>query len=163
MKKDEEFMRCAIDLANKGVDENAGGPFGAVIVKDGEIVGEGFNQVTSTNDPTAHAEIVAIRRACEISIRINSKAAQFTLRASRVRCVSARSTGRVPKKFSSPRRAKMRRKPVLTTNLSTANSAKILPKDVSKPLIFCATKVGACLRGGNKKLTKSNIKICRLL
>ena len=65
MKKDEEFMHRAIALANEGVDENAGGPFGAVIVKNGEIVGEGFNQVTSTNDPTAHAEIVAIRRACE--------------------------------------------------------------------------------------------------
>ncbi len=62
---DEKFMRRAISLAQQGIDENAGGPFGAVIVKNGEIVGEGFNQVTSTNDPTAHAEIVAIRRACE--------------------------------------------------------------------------------------------------
>jgi tRNA(Arg) A34 adenosine deaminase TadA len=44
---------------------NAGGPFGAIVVKDGEIISEGFNQVTSTNDPTAHAEVVAIRRACE--------------------------------------------------------------------------------------------------
>lgn len=58
-------MRRAIDLAQKGIDKNAGGPFGAVIVKNGEIVGEGFNEVTSTNDPTAHAEVVAIRRACK--------------------------------------------------------------------------------------------------
>ena len=62
---DEKFMRRAIALAREGIDRNAGGPFGAVIVKDGEIVGEGCNQVTSTNDPTAHAEVVAIRRACE--------------------------------------------------------------------------------------------------
>ena len=47
------------------MDANAGGPFGCVIAKDGEIVGEGCNSVTSTNDPTAHAEIVAIREACQ--------------------------------------------------------------------------------------------------
>ena len=58
-------MRRAIFLAEQGMNKKAGGPFGAVIVKDGEIIAEGFNQVTSTNDPTAHAEVVAIRRACE--------------------------------------------------------------------------------------------------
>jgi tRNA(Arg) A34 adenosine deaminase TadA len=61
----EQFMRRAISLAQQGIDGNAGGPFGAVIVKNGEIVGEGNNRVTSTNDPTAHAEVVAIRKACE--------------------------------------------------------------------------------------------------
>lgn len=60
----KKFMQRAIDLAQKGVDSNAGGPFGAVVVKDGEIVGEGCNSVTSTNDPTAHAEVIAIRQAC---------------------------------------------------------------------------------------------------
>jgi tRNA(Arg) A34 adenosine deaminase TadA len=60
----EAFMRRAIELAQDGVDANDGGPFGAVVVKDGRIVGEGCNRVTSTNDPTAHAEIVAIRAAC---------------------------------------------------------------------------------------------------
>jgi tRNA(Arg) A34 adenosine deaminase TadA len=63
-EKDEYFMRRAIALAQNGIDSNAGGPFGAVVVKNGEIVGEGYNRVTSTNDPTAHAEIVAIRNAC---------------------------------------------------------------------------------------------------
>jgi guanine deaminase len=63
-KQDEEFMRRAIGLAQNGVDGNAGGPFGAVVVRNGEIVGDGCNQVTSTNDPTAHAEVVAIRNAC---------------------------------------------------------------------------------------------------
>ena len=58
-------MLKAIRLAQNGIDSNAGGPFGAVVVKDGKIVGEGFNKVTSTNDPTAHAEVVAIRNACE--------------------------------------------------------------------------------------------------
>ena len=63
-KNDEIFMRRAIELAQIGVDKGAGGPFGAVVVKNGEIVGEGYNRVTSTNDPTAHAEVVAIRNAC---------------------------------------------------------------------------------------------------
>lgn len=64
-EKDGKFMRRAIELAREGMEKGAGGPFGAVIVKDGEIVGEGYNCVTSTNDPTAHAEVVAIRAACQ--------------------------------------------------------------------------------------------------
>ena len=57
-------MRHAIALSRRGMEGGAGGPFGAVVVKDGRVVAEGWNQVTSTNDPTAHAEVVAIRRAC---------------------------------------------------------------------------------------------------
>ncbi|NKE43952.1 nucleoside deaminase [Roseomonas frigidaquae] len=61
---DEDFMRHAIALSRRGMEGGAGGPFGAVVVLEGRVVAEGWNQVTSTNDPTAHAEIVAIRRAC---------------------------------------------------------------------------------------------------
>jgi guanine deaminase len=61
---DEDFMQRALDLALECVGANKGGPFGAVIVRSGKIVAEGWNEVTSTNDPTAHAEVVAIRRAC---------------------------------------------------------------------------------------------------
>jgi guanine deaminase len=60
----EKFMQRALDIATERMRANKGGPFGAVIVRDGEIVAEGWNEVTSTNDPTAHAEVVAIRRAC---------------------------------------------------------------------------------------------------
>jgi len=60
----EKFMTRAIELARAGADQNIGGPFGCVIVSDGEIVGEGNNRVTSDLDPTAHAEVVAIREAC---------------------------------------------------------------------------------------------------
>ncbi len=65
MSNHEFFMRRAIELAQSGIDQNAGGPFGTVIVKDGKIIAEAHNEVTSTNDPTAHAEVMAIRRACK--------------------------------------------------------------------------------------------------
>lgn len=58
-------MRRALELAAACVGEQSGGPFGAVILKGGEVIAEGQNLVTVTGDPTAHAEIVAIRRACE--------------------------------------------------------------------------------------------------
>jgi guanine deaminase len=58
-------MRRAIELSRVHMEAGEGGPFGAVVVKDGQIVGEGWNRVTSTYDPTAHAEVVAIRLACE--------------------------------------------------------------------------------------------------
>lgn len=61
----KKIIKRAIELSKKGMDAGAGGPFGAVVVKDEEIIAEGYNGVTSSNDPTAHAEIVAIRRACE--------------------------------------------------------------------------------------------------
>lgn len=61
----DHFMREAIRCSAHGMDNNEGGPFGAIVVKDGEIVGRGNNRVTSTNDPTAHAEVVAIRDACQ--------------------------------------------------------------------------------------------------
>jgi len=57
-------MKEAISLSEKGVQDNEGGPFGCIIVKDNKIIGRGNNKVTSTNDPTAHAEIIAIREAC---------------------------------------------------------------------------------------------------
>jgi guanine deaminase len=61
----EEALRAAIRAAIDGVNSGAGGPFGAVVVRGDEIIGRGCNSVTSTNDPTAHAEIVAIRAACK--------------------------------------------------------------------------------------------------
>lgn len=63
--QDYEFMQAAIQLARNGMNNNEGGPFGAIVVKDGQIIGRGNNRVTSSNDPTAHAEVVAIRDACQ--------------------------------------------------------------------------------------------------
>jgi guanine deaminase len=62
--KDRQFLGAAVALSKRHMAEGAGGPFGAVIVKDDSIIAEGWNQVTSSHDPTAHAEVVAIRRAC---------------------------------------------------------------------------------------------------
>lgn len=62
---DNEHMQHAIELARKGMSNNEGGPFGAIVIKDGKIIGRGNNKVTSTNDPTAHAEVTAIRDACK--------------------------------------------------------------------------------------------------
>jgi tRNA(Arg) A34 adenosine deaminase TadA len=64
MSTREEFMQRAIELARKGMLAGDGGPFGAVIVRDGEIIGEGWNRVRADNDPTAHGEVSAIRDAC---------------------------------------------------------------------------------------------------
>jgi guanine deaminase len=69
----KSFMARAIQLSVENVRQGTGGPFGAVIVREGSIVAEGVNSVTSTNDPTAHAEIVVIRAAC-------SKLGNFSLR-----------------------------------------------------------------------------------
>jgi guanine deaminase len=65
MGSKEEFMAEAIRLSIETMRNNTGGPFGAVVVKDGKILSRGFNKVIATNDPTAHAEVVAIREACK--------------------------------------------------------------------------------------------------
>ena len=75
MQSDEDFMRHAIALSRRAMEGGAGGPFGAIVVQDGKVVSEGWNQVTSTNDPTAHAEVVAIRRACSALGRFDLRGA----------------------------------------------------------------------------------------
>lgn len=60
-----EYMKIAKELADENLQTNAGGPFGACVVKNGQIIGKGSNHVLANNDPTAHAEIMAIRDACK--------------------------------------------------------------------------------------------------
>jgi guanine deaminase len=64
-ENEKKFLEKAIELSRQGMEQENGGPFGCIIVIGDEIVGEGYNMVTLTNDPTAHAEIVAIRQACK--------------------------------------------------------------------------------------------------
>jgi len=65
MDRDQAFMARAIQLALENVRSGRGGPFGAVVVKDDKVIAEAANQVTASNDPTAHAEVLAIRQACQ--------------------------------------------------------------------------------------------------
>jgi guanine deaminase len=65
MEPREEFVALTIAIALRGVESGDGGPFGAAVVRGDDVLAEGWNQVTSSNDPTAHAEIVAVRAACE--------------------------------------------------------------------------------------------------
>lgn len=67
MSSDRLFLARAVELALHNADSGAGGPFGAVVVRDGRIIGEGCNQVVPRRDPTAHAEVMAIRAACAAS------------------------------------------------------------------------------------------------
>ena len=62
----KKFMKAAVSAAAEGLRLGKGGPFGAIVVKDGKIIATGCNHVTSTNDPTAHAEVMAIREACRV-------------------------------------------------------------------------------------------------
>ena len=64
MQTPKFFMKRAVDLSHSQMRAGLGGPFGAVVVRNGRVIAEGYNQVTSANDPTAHAEVVAIRAAC---------------------------------------------------------------------------------------------------
>src|SRR5665213_2392054 len=66
MQSNPEFMQQAIALATENVVSGRGGPFGAVVVKDGKVIATGVNLVTALNDPTAHAEVTAIRNACQL-------------------------------------------------------------------------------------------------
>lgn len=66
MNNTEQWMREAIELSLQKMQSGCGGPFGAVIVRAGKVIARGWNQVTSANDPTAHAEVVAIRQACQV-------------------------------------------------------------------------------------------------
>lgn len=64
MKEHQRYLKMAVEEASSGIRNREGGPFGAIIVRDGQVIGKGHNCVLSSNDPTAHAEIIAIRQAC---------------------------------------------------------------------------------------------------
>ncbi|WP_256218373.1 nucleoside deaminase [Bacillus sp. MUM 116] len=85
--KQQDFMKKAIDLVNENERHNHGTPFGAVVVKDSQIVGTGVNEVLATNDPTNHAEIQAVREACKKLNSINLSDCEFMQSLNRARFV----------------------------------------------------------------------------
>ncbi len=86
----ETFMQRAIELSNENVGLSEGGPFGCVIVQEGKIIAEGVNEVTKLNDPTAHAEVQAIRKACHLTKSFNlSQAVLYTSCEPCPMCLSA--------------------------------------------------------------------------
>ncbi len=102
----ETFMRRAIALAHEGLEKGRGGPFGAVVVHTGRIVGEGCNCVTSTCDPTAHAEVMAIRAACAALGRFDLRGCEvYTSCEPCPMCLSALYWARVDRVFYANDRA----------------------------------------------------------
>ncbi len=96
----EEFMKLAIEKSKYGMENNFGGSFGAVIVKDNEIIADGFNIVTSSNDPTAHAEVTVIRKACEKMKTFNLEGCElYTSCEPRPMCLSAIYWARIKKVY----------------------------------------------------------------
>jgi pyrimidine deaminase RibD-like protein len=120
MSDDETFLRAAIDLSRRRMGAGFGGPFGAIVVRGGKIVAEGFNQVTSANDPTAHAEVSAIRAACTVL-------KTFSL-AGCTLYTSCEPTGRASIASSTPTPAPTPRSSASTTITSTANSTSRSPR-----------------------------------
>ena len=116
-------MQRALDIALERMRANKGGPFGAVIVRDGEIVAEGWNEVTSTNDPTAHAEVVAIRRACAALNTFNLSDCDIYASCEPCpMCLGAIYWGRFPARSTSPTPGSKLPKSVSMTSSSTRKS-----------------------------------------
>lgn len=94
------FIQRAIELSIGNVNQCEGGPFGCVIVQDGKIIAEGVNEVTKLNDPTAHAEVQAIRKACEKVGNFNlTKAVLYTSCEPCPMCLSAIYWARIPEVY----------------------------------------------------------------
>ena len=106
--EEKKFLGRAVELSKQGMESGQGGPFGCVVVKNGQIIGEGNNKVTSSNDPTAHAEVVAIREACK-KLGATSWMAVISIQvASLVPCALALFTGQDPGESSMPTPARKR-------------------------------------------------------
>lgn len=129
-------MLRAIELSRNNMRAGAGGPFGAVIVKDGKIIGEGWNKVTSTNDPTAHAEVSAIRDACANLKNFELAGAEiYTSCEPCPMCLSAIYWARISKIYYGNTR-----KDAADINFDDDFLYKEIPKDISErmvPMIQC--------------------------
>ena len=122
------FMARAIQLAIENVRSGQGGPFGAVVVKDGNIIAEGANSVTATNDPTAHAEVLAIRQACQkLGLFELKNCDLYTSCEPCPMCLGAIYWARLARVSTSAAWRRMPLKPDLTTLSSIARSINRTP------------------------------------
>jgi len=118
----EELMRVAIALSIENVRTGRGGPFAAVVAKDGALIGRGVNLVTATNDPTAHAEVSAIRAACQALGSFHLTGCElYTTCVSPAPCAWGRSIGPGWHATTTATRAQTLPESALTTPLSTKN------------------------------------------
>lgn len=141
-----EFLRLAAEKSERSV-ENGGGPFGAVIVKNDEVLAVESNSVTIDNDPTAHAEVNAIRSVCRRWARSNWMAATSIARASRVRCASAHFIGREWSAYIMATPKKTRTPSISATSLSMRNSnvrSRCAPFLASMCLILAQSRHSVC-------------------
>ena len=117
-----KFMRRVLELAQQGMNNGHGGPFGCVIVKDGEIVGEAHNEVLSSNDPTAHAELLAVRRASAKLKTFNLSGCElYTNGAPCCMCMSSMLWARVARAYYALLDGRVPRPSVSATIISTRN------------------------------------------
>lgn len=142
-----EFLRMAAEKSERSV-ENGGGPFGAVIVKNDEVLAVESNSVTIDNDPTAHAEVNAIRSACRKvgSFKLDG-CYVYIARASRVRCASAHFIGREWRAYIMATPKKTRTPSISATSLSMRNSnvrSRCAPFLASMCLIRAQSRHSAC-------------------
>ncbi|HEY1770670.1 MAG TPA: nucleoside deaminase [Chthoniobacterales bacterium] len=125
----EKWMDEAISLGRAGMNSNLGGPFGAIILCEGKIVGRGCNRVVTTRDPTAHAEIVAIREACHSLDKFDLRGCELYASCEPVRCVWRRFIGHGSRKFFTPAPATTRPRSGSTIILFTSSFRSTLRPD----------------------------------
>jgi len=152
----KDFMRKAIGLSLENVQQG-GGPFGAVIVKDNQIIATGVNRVTDSCDPTAHAEVNAIRNACKELNTFDLSGCEIYTSCEPVLCAWERSIGHVWTKCIMEIIRPMQRISVLTTLLFTRRSNGNRKTAVSHPKYFFRRKPYRRFRRGRTKKIKWNI------
>ena len=143
----------AIDLAVENV-ANGGGPFGAVIVKDGEVLATGVNCVTANNDPTAHAEVSAIRAACSKLHTFDLEGTTIYTSCEPCRCALAPSTGPISRMSSAAATKTMPRTSTSAMRSSIVNWKSLTKKDSCASSSSCTMRPCMLSVHGRKKKTK---------
>ena len=156
MDSHKKYMRQAIALSVDKMQAGCGGPFGAIIVKDDVVIGKGWNQVTSSCDPTAHAEVSAIRNACQTINNFSLKGATLYTSCEPCPCVWLQFIGPTWTKFITPTPDKMPLKLILMTIFYIRKLAFQLMSAKSPCNRLCVRKHKRFLKCGPIKLTRSS-------